>query len=75
MATDNSTETERAKLLEAASGDLSKTHALLCSCRRMTDPLDAESLQIDQMVQMALGSLSQAIERVAFCNDDLGGVS
>lgn len=72
MSTSNSTQS---RLLEAASGDLSKTRTLLCSCRRMTAPLDIESQQIDQMVQMALGSLSQAIDRVAFCNDDLGGAA
>lgn len=73
MATAKNTSMQKSRLLEAAGDDLSKTRTLLCSCRRMTEPLDVESLQIDEMVQMALGSLSQAIERVAFCNDDLGG--
>ncbi len=40
MSTENSA---RSRLLEAASGDLNKTRTPLCSCRRMTVPLDAES--------------------------------
>lgn len=44
MATVNNTLMDRSRLLEAASGDLSRTHTLLCSGRRMTDPRPCQTV-------------------------------